>query len=323
VFKFSNRIAKLLVYWLRVRAPDFFSPLAAEFLEEFRGWLRSRTARYLYLSEVTSELEAAERSHRQVLFPSLDAAPGGSQKMFLEVPAEKIAGELTSLEMTMFCSIDLQELHRMAWMGRTKATAAPNVIAFARWSNRVNLWLQSVIVNAVAADRLRTIEHVLQIAQFLLQQNNFTGVQEVVGALQGAAVFRLRKTFSTLPQEAKNNSRDALALMNPTGAYSSYRRKAHSLSTPYVPYIGVFLTDLIGQFEGNSDDVPNHPGQINFRLKYRSLANRFRHFVELQKADAIQPPDVALRGWLMTEVMAKDVDEEQLYEASLLVEPRE
>lgn len=106
------------------------------------------------------------------------------------------------------------------------------------------------------------------------------------------------------------------ALMDTKGNYKNYRAALRAVEPPALPYLGVFLRDLLFIEEGNPDnkdeDVINFEklmliGDVITQIKYfQSKSYGFTH-------------DVLLQEYLLK---ISTLPEEMLYKHSLLCEPQ-
>lgn len=88
---------------------------------------------------------------------------------------------------------------------------------------------------------------------FLL--NNYNSALAIASGLQGAAIYRLKKTWDGLAQQAISRYEQLVALMSRDGNFHNFREQTRAIRPPFVPYLGVFLTDLVVSIF----DTPSHP----------------------------------------------------------------
>uniref|UniRef100_A0A1I8F6N4 Ras-GEF domain-containing protein n=1 Tax=Macrostomum lignano TaxID=282301 RepID=A0A1I8F6N4_9PLAT len=137
-----------------------------------------------------------------------------------QVPAEDFAREITLMFLPVFTAIQPDELTSVAWHGRDKELRAQMFL-----SNRATV-----------------LAHFIKIAKKLYELQNLHGTFAVVAALQSQPIFRLKKTWSSLPRKhveaferlsdlfsANSNTRDCAVSCrtsgSPTGGLESQARK--------------------------------------------------------------------------------------------------
>jgi len=118
-------------------------------------------------------------------------------------------------------------------------------------------------------------------------------------------------------KEKRKELEEMMALMSPDSSYKNYRAAFRGCNPPSIPYIGVSLTDLTFIEEGNPDILN---GQINF--KKRELAYKVIQEVVLSQTFPYQLFPVEPLHTFVQELAYNSSDDE-LYDLSLYVEPRE
>lgn len=120
-------------------------------------------------------------------------------------------------------------------------------------------------------------------------------------------------------------------LVSPKGQYVNYRKALKELKPPAIPFLGVYLTDLTFIELGNPGFLPD-THYINFekRRKVYSLIREIQFYQQVPylfpAIPAIQEVLVSLNTTTskLSDVQSTQVllSEEELYEMSLVVEPR-
>jgi len=87
---------------------------------------------------------------------------------------------------------------------------------------------------------------------------------------------------------------------------------------PCVPYVGVYLSDIIGVFEGNPDTIEKKHTLINF-TKRQLLTNIIRQIIKFQKAKYNLIPVTLIQNYLSNAFI---MEEEELYNESIAREDR-
>ncbi|KAK6328741.1 hypothetical protein J4Q44_G00007190 [Coregonus suidteri] len=166
--------------------------------------------------------------------------------------------------------------------------------------------------------RAEVITKYINVAQKLLQLQNFNTLMAVVGGLSHSSVSRLKETHSHLAPEVNKIWNEMTELVSSNGNYCAYR-KAFSDSEGFkVPILGVHLKDLIAVHVVFPDWVNDNKVNI---VKMQQLYLTFNELVSLQSAAAHVEPNMDLI-YLLTLSLDLYYTEDEIYELSLLREPR-
>lgn len=105
-------------------------------------------------------------------------------------------------------------------------------------------------------------------------------------------------------------------LMHPQSSFAVYREHLASTSPPCIPFIAVYLSDLILIEEGNPNLIDGFINLDKCQLVYEVIAKLQLYQNESFKFPRLEP----LASYL--EALPR-FSEEQLYDISLMLEPRE
>eukprot|EP01126_Amoeba_proteus_P045868 TRINITY_DN5157_c0_g1_i2.p1 TRINITY_DN5157_c0_g1~~TRINITY_DN5157_c0_g1_i2.p1 ORF type:complete len:379 (-),score=58.26 TRINITY_DN5157_c0_g1_i2:119-1255(-) len=193
---------------------------------------------------------------------------------FLDIHPIEMARQMTIIDSEMFRKIQIQEWLSKGW---TKGTSE-NIIRFINRFNHFSNFV-SFMVCIPSSIEVRTIviEYFLCVAMAALELNNFNAIMEIVSGLTSAPVARLLQTWDVLDREGFKRFEDIKDLVSFSNNFRHLRQIMASVLGECIPYIAVFLSDLIYIEDGNSDYTEN--GMINFE-KHEMLA---QHVQEVEK----------------------------------------
>ena len=139
-------------------------------------------------------------------------------------------------------------------------------------------------------------------------------------------ISRLHKTWGYFQKKNPKLQEDYNAIgdiVSPKHQYASYRKKLKTLSGPAIPFLGVYLTDLTFIELGNPDFfAENHYINFGKRIKVYQLIMEMQRFQKCEYPLTMVKPLFNFFGsldpnseWIL--------DEDELYNHSCLVEPKE
>jgi hypothetical protein len=187
----------------------------------------------------------------------------------LKVDPDYIAGQLTLIDAPLFKAIEPDELISCKWMSREKLVKAPNIVHFTRRFNQTTFWAQKEILTCKRIEkRGKMITFFIKMAKRLNELHSFNCLMAIVVALKSAPIFRLKKTWSQHVTKRDASQFERLAdLMFDTADNKRKMRDMHMSSRlPCIPFLGLFLTDLIHidiAHPHNSFDNPQRRNQMN------------------------------------------------------------
>ncbi|BGP27635.1 ras-like guanine nucleotide exchange factor [Rhodotorula toruloides] len=251
----------------------------------------------------------------------------------VEIDALELARQLTILESRTYCSIRADELlGSSAATGDAKGPVEPfkarNVRKMSTLSTRLTGWITETILGEQDQKRRTALlKYFIKVGERLLALANYNALFAVFTALNSSTISRLRKTWDGIAPKYKAVF-DTLRKATDHGRnYAEYRQKIRQAVPPCLPFVGLFLTDLIFVFEGNRAERPSPVDSslqlINFD-RYHKMA---RIVGELQRFQSPYPfvevPEIQAYLSQQLEGLKRGQDAQSLYRQSLLIEPRQ
>uniref|UniRef100_A0A8C8FIM8 RAS guanyl releasing protein 3 (calcium and DAG-regulated) n=1 Tax=Oncorhynchus tshawytscha TaxID=74940 RepID=A0A8C8FIM8_ONCTS len=185
--------------------------------------------------------------------------------------------------------------------------------------NGVSQWVQLMVLSKLTPQhRAEVITKYINVAQKLLQLQNFNTLMAMVGGLSHSSISRLKETHSHLAPEVNKIWNEMTELVSSNGNYCAYRKAFTDSEGFKVPILGVHLKDLIAVHVVFPDWV--NDDKVNI-IKMQQLYLTFNELVSLQSAAAQVEPNMDLI-YLLTLSLDLYYTEDEIYELSLLREPR-
>ncbi|KFM57498.1 Ras guanyl-releasing protein 3, partial [Stegodyphus mimosarum] len=237
--------------------------------------------------------------------------------VFDHLEADELANHITFLEHKVMRRITFSDFKAYAECGTPQDN--PKLERSISLFNGLSQWIQWMVLSKpFPQQRADVIVKFVQVAEKLLQQNNFNSLMSVVGGLSHSALARLTNTMACVPAETKKTLSDLGELLASASNFSNYRRALMEARGFKIPILGVHMKDLISLHVALPDTLEGD--MINFR-KVAQLSLIFQELWELQNS----VPKVAVNADLVNTLrlsLDTPYTEDELYELSLAKEPR-
>ncbi|XP_073461166.1 RAS guanyl-releasing protein 2 isoform X3 [Aquarana catesbeiana] len=233
-------------------------------------------------------------------------------------PAE-LAEHLTHLEFHSFSKILFQDYHSFVLHGCTVGN--PVLERFIALFNGVSQWIQLMVLSKpTPQQRAAVIRQFVQVAEKLLELQNFNTLMSVVGGLSHSSISRLKETQTHVGTETIKVYDSLLDLLTSSDNYARYRRRLALCEGFRFPALGVHLKDLMALHVALPDWSNKTRGVINIS-KMRQV---YKVVHELTEAQRLEPPVKANSDLLNLLTVSLDQyrSEDEIYQLSLQREPR-
>ncbi|PRP76312.1 phospholipase D1 [Planoprotostelium fungivorum] len=184
---------------------------------------------------------------------------------FDRLQPETIAQVLTDLEWNLFFSIRPKEFLFQSWLKQDSERTAPNLAAAIQWNTQTIAWVTTEVKGAM--DPTRRVSEL-----FLL--NNFNGVVGILSGIRNPNGTLIAEISQSPDVREKYHQLDTL--MNPARVYGLYRKHLKSCTTPRIPYLDVFLTQM-AYLDYTNPDLLEGDNILNIH-KYHQMGNKILKF---------------------------------------------
>lgn len=326
------RVINVLKRWIEAHYHDFME--YAELAFKLRKFLESEEVQKHHsslASQLINLLEKNLESKTTELVPESLIIENNSKISVLKdqgvassVSISEVAETLCVLESDIFGRIQLKEFFNQSWNKGTpeeRDQAAPNIRGMIKASNRITTWCATEILRQNSASaRAKVITYFIKLGINLRNKNNFNGVMEMYAALSLSAIIRLKKSWENVKQKYKQAYEEFVELANSSQSFGNLRNAVKASSAPLIPYLGLYLTDLVFIEDGNPETFDEDGvTMVNFR-KNEMLAEVLLEIQNFQQSGYNYGRNDALYCLLLR---YDTKTERELYKWSLEVEPRE
>ncbi|KAF8967979.1 hypothetical protein BGZ46_000080, partial [Entomortierella lignicola] len=242
----------------------------------------------------------------------------------LDLDPLEFARQLTIMEAAVYNKIRPVECLAKAWMSEDPEMAAKavNIKKMIETSNLYSNWINELVLTEKEIKRrVMVIRHLVLIAEKLRQLNNFSMLSATMAALTQSPIHRLKRTWEQVPARTMTSFMELQQLVGVAKNWAEYREELHNVNPPCVPFLGIYLTDLVMIQDGNQDFLKKSSHLINFykRVKAAEVIREIQQYQSVPYCLTSVPEIQAFirRGLDGT----KNVSD--LYDMSLALEPRE
>ncbi|KAJ3436807.1 guanine nucleotide exchange factor [Anaeramoeba flamelloides] len=233
--------------------------------------------------------------------------------------------QITLVEFDLYRKIQPKECLKQGWTKKDKLIRAPNIVNLTNYFNNISNWIATEIISHYKLKkRIKILTKFIKILIEAKKIGNYNVIQEIIAGLNNAAVYRLKKTWSGISTTLKSKFDDFVKLMDRNNNYGLIRKELSTRDPPVLPYIGMYLTDLVFVDEGNSDFLTSLDGRkklINFD-KRRRTSFVIREIQLYQQAPFILQRIKPIQDFIL-KFSKISYNDEEMYKRSLEVEPRD
>jgi len=305
----------------------------ADFVREVMEWIKSTEKVYpVHKTECTQIGKIAEayaRGMQMIATMEQQHVQLSSKKDkrssvdYKNIPVDKldvgkVAKEITRIDMALFKAITPADFVCNLWTKAQYPEGVQRVEDFIEHFNKMSWWTTTKICTCDdVKDRVKLVVKLISIAQELYKLNNFNTSMAIICGLNTSPVLRLKKTWSKIGAKEIKAKEDLEEKFSGEKNYCNYRALEASTKPPLIPFFGLYVQDFTFMNDGNPKKLPS--GRINWE-KLQQIAGLVLQCMDLQKNAYVFQPDMDINQWV---VNLSVMDEKELYNLSLKIEPRE
>jgi GTPase SAR1 family protein len=242
--------------------------------------------------------------------------------IFMDIPDDDIADELTRLDWIMFSSIRIRDFVRHVSLSsgqKGKCKSLRNVNRMISHFNHIAKWVANMILlRDKPKHRAQIMEKFMNIAVKLRQLNNYNGLAAVLAGINGTAIHRLAQTRALVPTDAQKRFARLVILMGTQKSHFAYRLAWENSPLPRIPFIPLHRRDLVSAEEGSKTFVGANGDRINWK-KFEVLGEVL---LPIMRSQGTAYPNLAKHEIARELVLGcrMPTDDEEIYQRSIQVE---
>ena len=162
----------------------------------------------------------------------------------LEYESKDIAKELTRISYYIFSKIQPKEFFKGAFTKKNKNITSPNITEATNRFNKLSFWaIEEILSYDFGSDRAHVIEKFIDIANELINLNNFNDSMSIVSALGQIIINNLTKTWKKVSKESNNVFKNLKEILNFQDNYKNIRERIDEClqnNESYIPFLGPY-----------------------------------------------------------------------------------
>ncbi|OAQ57676.2 ras guanine-nucleotide exchange protein [Pochonia chlamydosporia 170] len=188
------------------------------------------------------------KSQRRLLTSFRSGANGPT---ILDFNPLELARQLTIKQIGIFSSIMPDELLASQWT-KNGGIDAPNVKAISALSTDLsNLVADTILHYPKIKTRAAVMKQWIKVAHHCLELHNYDGLVAIICSLSSSSISRLRKTWDAVSAKWKEILCHLQEIVEPANNYKVLRIRLRDHVPPCIPFLGMYLSDLIFVNIGN------------------------------------------------------------------------
>ncbi|THV03833.1 ras GEF [Dendrothele bispora CBS 962.96] len=194
--------------------------------------------------------------------------PRANKKLkLLDIEPLELARQLTMIESALYQKIRPMECLQRA--REQKTDNIDNIAMVIQTSNRIADWVaESILSKEDSRRRAATVKHLIQVADRCRTLNNFSTMIAIISGLNTPPIRRLKRTWEQVSQRHIAQFHACEVTLDSNRNFNKYRSMLAAVIPPCVPFIGVFLSTLQFNEDGNKDNLPGN--LINFKKRQKA-----------------------------------------------------
>ena len=247
------------------------------------------TGRWIHLpiSQLLSDLEHLSQTKENNIRGVLKVA--SLPEIFVPLPiilsySHLLAKQLCIVDIENFKKIKVTEFTKKAWTRDDRHETAPNLTHIAETSTRLSrLTSYLILMNKKNMIRVILYQYLIDLCDQLVRLRNYNSAFAIYLGLAGHGVQRLKNLLEpNLEKEPKEVFNNLKQLFSSSNNMEVLRARQNEVMTPAVPYLGVYLKELV-YIEELPDYVDSEKKMLNF-TKFVQLSEKVNKVLSFKES---------------------------------------
>ncbi|WEW58330.1 hypothetical protein PRK78_003798 [Emydomyces testavorans] len=206
-------------------------------------------------------------------------------RIFMEIPDEEFAREVTRIDWIMYSSFRPRELIRHVSTSSANkekpSSHLENVSRMIKEFNHLAYFAASmVLLRDKARHRAQALEKFVNISWKLRQMHNYNSLGAIIAGLNGTPVYRLTHTRELVSTNIQKQFMSLVILMGTQKSHFAYRLAWENTFGERIPFLPLHLRDLVSAEVGNKTFIGD---RINWR-KFEIMGDTIFGIQQSQKS---------------------------------------
>lgn len=191
-----------------------------------------------------------------------------------KMDASEFAQHLCSYEHRLYMNIHPKDC--LDYIKPSSRDQATSLAEFCSTHDKLGTWVKlSILQTEKTIKRSDLVEFWIKVAEKCRALHNFSSLSAIVTALSSTVISRLHLTWAHVSRERLNQLETLTQFNEPAGNFASYRMLQEAIQGPCVPFVTMYLTDLLHINDQYHDTLmsPSHasssPMLINFLKRHK------------------------------------------------------
>ncbi|KAI0690763.1 ras guanine nucleotide exchange factor domain-containing protein [Cytidiella melzeri] len=242
----QRRVLSIFTTWLEEHSMVEDDPPIARRLQNFLAEITAPAENVVHAQKVMMTLErltfAVPIAPQTTIKPPKRRRTRDSRHELLRLDPATIATNLCLYEHALYAKVRPQEC--LNWVKTRTGDPVANLSAFCALHDKVAAWVkQTVLWSENVGSRADLLDFWIKVAEKSRTMRNFNSMSAIVTALSSTVIQRLHLTWAYVGKAS--HLAPLNQLNDPAGSFSAYRQAQHATDTPCVPFIGMYLTDIL------------------------------------------------------------------------------